>query len=165
MFVSLFLHSLAEFPQCPYSMTMTELLATCLGLCLQQHTGAMQSQQIPGCFHEVLRVFQCIKAEIPLCAGVAQCDFSVSGMGRAAHPLCVQQSLKRVAVCTGISKSWDVQLSRWEKQIGLQHGLLFTYLQEEKTVLMFPGTNGHDHSPISITRHLQEPQDAAAMGR
>lgn len=50
---------------------------------------------------------------ISLRAGAARCDISASGMQRRAdHPLCMQQLLKRVAVGTGISKSWDVQLSR-----------------------------------------------------
>lgn len=42
-------------------MTVTDLLVTYLGVCPQQHTGAMQSQQIPGCFHQVPGVLQCIK--------------------------------------------------------------------------------------------------------
>lgn len=147
-------------------MTKTELLATCLGLCLQQHTRAMQSQQIPGSFRQVLRVLQCIEAGISLHARAAQCGLSAVAWGEQLT-LCVQQctALKRAAVGSGISKGWDVQLSRWEKQMGLQHMLLFTYLQGERTVLMFPGTNGQDHSPSSTTRHLQEPQDAAIMGR
>lgn len=92
---------------------MTELPASCLGLCLLQHTGAMKTQQIPGSFHQVLRVLQCTKAEISLHAGAAQSDLSVSGTGRKApQPLGVQQSLKRAAVGSGISKSWDVHLSR-----------------------------------------------------
>lgn len=63
---ALFLCSLAEFPQKTIQCDHDRALATCLGLCLQQHTGAMQSQQIPGSFLQVLRVLQCIKAEISL---------------------------------------------------------------------------------------------------
>ena len=91
---------------------MTESLAACLGLCLEQHAGAIQSQQIPGCFYQVLRVLQCIKAGISLRAGAAQCDISVSGMGRRpAPPLCAQQPPRRMAAGGVINKSWDVQLS------------------------------------------------------
>lgn len=96
---------LLNFLSRPYSMIMTEPLVACLGLCLEQHAGATQSQQIPGCFHQVLTVLQCIRAGISLRAGAAQRDISASGMGRrAARPLCTQQPPRRRAAGGVINK-------------------------------------------------------------
>lgn len=100
---------LLNFLSRPYSVIVIEPSAACLGLCLEQHAGAVQSQQTPRCFHQVLGVPWCIEAGISLHAGAAQRDISASGVGRrAAHPPSTQRPPRRMAASSVISKSWDV---------------------------------------------------------
>lgn len=103
---------LLNFHSRPCSMTVTEPLAACLGLCLKQHPWAIQSQQIPRYLHQALRALRCIQAGISLRAGAAQPDMGASGMGRrAARPLRTQQPPRQMAAGGVNNQSWGAQLS------------------------------------------------------
>lgn len=103
---------LLNFFSKPSSTTTAESLQPPWGSALSSMWGSTQSQRMPRCFCQVVRAHWHSTGGISWCAGAAQCDISVSDMGRkAVYPLCTQQPLQWMAVGSMINESWDVLLS------------------------------------------------------
>lgn len=103
---------LLNFFSKPSSTTTAESLQPPWGSALSSMWGSTQSQRMPRCFSQVVRAHWHSTGGISWCAGAAQCDISVSDMGRkAVYPLCTQQPLQWMAVGSMINESWDVLLS------------------------------------------------------
>lgn len=94
-FVLLLPSSVAEFLQQTIQHNHGREPAASLGLCLEQHVGIHTKPANARVLLSVVGAHWHSTGGISWCAGAAQCDISVSDMGRkAVYPLCTQQPLQ-----------------------------------------------------------------------